>query len=163
MKVLLVNGSPNKEGCTYTALNEVANTLNEEGVETEILWLGKKPIGGCIACETCGETGKNAQIGTVYAYEHTDAPVKNPTVTVGDESITFNCTMASSDYLEYDPATSKAVLYHNTTQTTEEVGVSGSLSIAKGDFTATYTAEAQTEAPVRARVVLGFAGQEITN
>ena len=58
MKVLLVNGSPNKEGCTYTALNEVANTLNEEGVETEILWLGKKPIGGCIACETCGETGK---------------------------------------------------------------------------------------------------------
>ena len=56
MKVLLVNGSPNKEGCTYTALNEVANTLNEEGVETEILWLGKKPIGGCIACETCGET-----------------------------------------------------------------------------------------------------------
>ncbi len=116
-----------------------------------------------LAIRTCGETAKNAQIGTVYAYEHTDAPVKNPTVTVGAESITFNCTMGSSDYLEYDPLTNKAILYRNVTQTTEEVGVSGSLSIAKGDFTATYTAEAQTDAPVRARVVLGFAGQEITN
>lgn len=36
MKVLLVNGSPHKNGCTYTALDEVAKTLNEEGIETEI-------------------------------------------------------------------------------------------------------------------------------
>ncbi len=47
MKVLLVNGSPYKEGCTYTALSEVADTLNKEGVETEIFWIGNKPIGGC--------------------------------------------------------------------------------------------------------------------
>ena len=40
MKVLLVNGSPHKEGCTYTALTEVAETLNEEGIETEIFWIG---------------------------------------------------------------------------------------------------------------------------
>lgn len=38
MKVLLVNGGPHKEGCTYTALKEVAKTLNEEGVDTEIFW-----------------------------------------------------------------------------------------------------------------------------
>ena len=42
MKVLLVNGSPHKKGCTYTALTEVANTLNEEGIETEIFWVGYK-------------------------------------------------------------------------------------------------------------------------
>lgn len=57
MKVLLVNGSPNKEGCTYTALSEVAATLNKEGIETEIFWIGNKPIGGCIACRKCFETG----------------------------------------------------------------------------------------------------------
>ena len=57
MKVLLVNGSPHKEGCTYTALCEVADTLNKEGVETEIFWIGNKPIGGCIACLKCREKG----------------------------------------------------------------------------------------------------------
>lgn len=58
MKVLLVNGSPHKEGCTYTALSEVAKTLNEEEIETEIFWIGLKPIGGCIACKKCKELGQ---------------------------------------------------------------------------------------------------------
>lgn len=57
MKVILVNGSPHKEGCTYTALKEVEKTLNEEGVETEIFWIKTKPIIGCIACLKCGEKG----------------------------------------------------------------------------------------------------------
>ena len=55
MKVLLINGSPNQHGCTYTALCEVAKTLNEEDIETEIFWIGKKPISGCIACYKCAE------------------------------------------------------------------------------------------------------------
>ena len=58
MKVLLVNGSPNKNGCTNTALEEVANTLNDEGIESEIYWIGNKPISGCIACRKCAEKGK---------------------------------------------------------------------------------------------------------
>ena len=58
MKVLLVNGGPHKEGCTYTALTEVANELNKEGIETEIFWVGVKPISGCIACMQCFEKGK---------------------------------------------------------------------------------------------------------
>ena len=58
MKVLLINGSPHKEGCTYTALREVADTLEAEGIETEIVWIGAKPVAGCIACGTCRETGK---------------------------------------------------------------------------------------------------------
>lgn len=58
MKVLLINGSPHKEGCTYTALTEVSKTLNEEGIETEIFWVGTKPISGCIACKTCATKGK---------------------------------------------------------------------------------------------------------
>lgn len=50
MKVLLINGSPHKQGCTFTALSEVASTLNEEEIETDIYWIGNKPIGGCIGC-----------------------------------------------------------------------------------------------------------------
>lgn len=57
MKVLLVNGSPHEKGCTYTALSEVAKTLNEEKVDTEIFWIGTKPLAGCIACKSCAKTG----------------------------------------------------------------------------------------------------------
>ena len=53
MKVLLVNGSPNEKGCTYTGLMEIAETLQQEGVDTELFYVGKRPISGCIACYTC--------------------------------------------------------------------------------------------------------------
>ncbi|WP_321422108.1 flavodoxin family protein [uncultured Methanobacterium sp.] len=58
MKVLLVNGSPHKKGCTFTALTEVAKTLNEENIDTEIFWIGTKPLAGCNACKKCVETGR---------------------------------------------------------------------------------------------------------
>ena len=60
MKALLINGSPNEYRCTYTALNEVSKTLNKHNIETEILYLGKKPISGCISCLACRKTGKCA-------------------------------------------------------------------------------------------------------
>jgi multimeric flavodoxin WrbA len=55
MKVLLVNGSPHEQGCTFTALTEVAETLQKEGLKTEIFQLGKKPISGCLGCSKCRE------------------------------------------------------------------------------------------------------------
>lgn len=58
MKVLLVNGSPHKNGCTNRALEEVARTLAGEGIDSEIYWIGAKPIGGCIGCKTCDKLGK---------------------------------------------------------------------------------------------------------
>ena len=53
MKVLLVNGSPNKEGCTYTALTEVGKGLKEQNVDSEMFWIGRQPISGCVACGAC--------------------------------------------------------------------------------------------------------------
>ncbi len=53
VKVLLVNGSPHAEGCTWTALCEVEKALQAEGIETGHYWIGNKPIGGCIGCATC--------------------------------------------------------------------------------------------------------------
>ena len=58
MKVLLINGSPRKEGNTYLALAEVAKTLNAEGIETEIISIGPKAVQGCIACGMCGREGR---------------------------------------------------------------------------------------------------------
>lgn len=55
MKVLLINGSPHENGTTYHALSRAAEALNKEGIETEIVWIGTKPIGGCIACFKCRE------------------------------------------------------------------------------------------------------------
>ena len=58
MKVLLINGSPNANGCTFTALSEVAKTLNDNGIDTEIVHVGNKDIRGCIGCRKCKENKK---------------------------------------------------------------------------------------------------------
>ena len=58
MKVLLINGSPHANGCTYTALCEVASALNTEGIETEIFHIGTSPVRGCIGCGACARLGK---------------------------------------------------------------------------------------------------------
>ena len=58
MKVILINGSPNAKGCTYTALEEVSKTLKSEGIETEIIHVGHKDIRGCIGCRQCETKGK---------------------------------------------------------------------------------------------------------
>lgn len=57
-KILLISGSPRSGGCTYTALREVADTLEKSGVETELIEIGNRPVAGCIACGKCRETGK---------------------------------------------------------------------------------------------------------
>jgi multimeric flavodoxin WrbA len=55
MKVIAINGSPRKEGNTYTALNIVASELNKSGIDLEILHIGHKMIHGCIACGSCAK------------------------------------------------------------------------------------------------------------
>ena len=56
-KVLLINGSPHEKGNTFFALSEAAKTLNEAGLKTEIVWIGVKPVRGCIACGGCVNAG----------------------------------------------------------------------------------------------------------
>lgn len=57
-KILLINGSPNEHGCVDAALGEIAAALDKNGVDSEILWLGKKPMQDCIACGNCREAGQ---------------------------------------------------------------------------------------------------------
>lgn len=56
MKVLMINGSPNREGCTYTALKEIEAELHSAGIETEIVQIGKAPVRGCTACMQCKDS-----------------------------------------------------------------------------------------------------------
>lgn len=58
MKVLMLNGSPHEHGCTYVALTEAAKALNEQGIETEIVWIGKEPLEGCRGCAACSKLWK---------------------------------------------------------------------------------------------------------
>ena len=58
MKILLINGSPKKEGNTFIALSEVQKSLKSEGIDTEMIHVGHKDIHGCIACQKCREMGK---------------------------------------------------------------------------------------------------------
>lgn len=58
MKILLINGSPNKNGCTFTALSECAKAIEEQGADYEIMHIGNGPIHGCQACMACKKTGK---------------------------------------------------------------------------------------------------------
>lgn len=53
LKVLLVNGSPHKEGCVFTAPTEIATTLKDEGVDSTLFWVGNQPVAGCIGCGAC--------------------------------------------------------------------------------------------------------------
>ncbi len=63
MKVLLVNGSPRKDGNTSVALAQVAEALEVDGIDAEVFWLGNKPVNDCIACGRCAELGGRCIIG----------------------------------------------------------------------------------------------------
>lgn len=58
MKVLLINGSPNKKGCTYVALKQIQDTLKEENIDSDIYGVGHKDIRGCIDCRKCSKLGR---------------------------------------------------------------------------------------------------------
>jgi multimeric flavodoxin WrbA len=68
MKVLLVNGSPHPNGCVYTALSEIAETLQCEGVDSEIFWIGSTPVQGCTACFQCRSGSRSGCVFTDELY-----------------------------------------------------------------------------------------------
>jgi len=113
MKVLLINGSPHEKGCTYTALSLIAGELNASGIETEILNVGTKPVGGCIGCGGCA-AGKGCVFGGVVneAIEKAktaDAfvfgtPVHYASASGNMTSFMDRLAYAGGKYLAYKPA-----------------------------------------------------------
>ena len=93
MKVLLINGSPHEKGCTYTALTLIAGELNSAGIETEILNVGTKPVGGCIGCGGC------AADAFVFG-----TPVHYASASGNMTSFMDRLAYAGGKYLAYKPA-----------------------------------------------------------
>lgn len=60
MKVLILNGSPRREGNCTVAINEMTSVFEKEGIETEVISVGNKNVRGCVACGACAKTGKCA-------------------------------------------------------------------------------------------------------
>lgn len=58
MKVLMINGSPRKDGNTSIALEEMRKIFESENVQVEIVRVGNQAVRGCIACGRCSELGK---------------------------------------------------------------------------------------------------------
>lgn len=119
MKVLLINGSPRKEGNTFIALSEVARTLEENGVETRIISIGKKAVQGCIACNKCNELGHCIFNDVLYSeireeMKTSDAlVVGSPVYYAGPNgslcALLDRLFYSSSEYLQYKPAAAVAV------------------------------------------------------
>lgn len=120
MRVLLINGSPRNEGNTFLALSEVAKTLNEEGVETVIVGIGKKAVQGCIACGMCGRTGRctfNDELyGKIFSIikDGIDGLIVGSPVYYGGPNGSVCALMdricySMNNYLKFKPAASVAV------------------------------------------------------
>lgn len=114
MKVLLLNGGPHEKGCTYTALSEVAKSLAECGVESEIVWIGTGPVRGCIGCGGCAGTGRcafddDALNGILAKAEATDglivgSPVHYAAAAGAVSGLLDRMFTAIPDKLAYKPA-----------------------------------------------------------
>lgn len=119
MKVLFINGSPHKEGNTYLALNEVAKIVNAEGLESEIVWIGNKPVRGCIACFKCIELGHcvfrdDLMVEFEEKVKQADAiVVGSPTYYAGPNgslcAILDRLFLSQSKELQYKPAAAVAI------------------------------------------------------
>lgn len=121
MKVLLVNGSSNKNGNTFLALEEVERMLKTEGIETEIFQIGNKPVRGCIACNTCKKKGNQQCVfdddianRLIEAAKTADAFVFGSPVYYGQPngallSIIQRALYAATSAFEYKPVANIAV------------------------------------------------------
>ena len=104
-----------------------------------------------------------------------EAPVSNPAVTINGQTITFNTELKSGEYIEFYPETGKAYQtyyiyeykedgsYKDDKVFVKEITYSGSVTVPAGDFSYTYSAQAKTDAPTRADVVIGLSGKVIAN
>lgn len=113
MNVLLINGSPHKNGCTYTALTEVAGALQNAGIETTIFHIGSAPVGGCVGCGGCAKAGKCVFGGTVAdvlpLVKKADgivfgAPVHYATAAGSMLGFMHRLAMSGGKYLRHKPA-----------------------------------------------------------
>jgi len=156
------------EGYSFNGISTGTVNYNTYRATVDLTRLNSATITLCGSC-----TG--VKIDDLRACTPVDAPVKNPSITVGDTTLTFNAELHSSDYIEYYPDENKAYLNYYTNiydqegkwvrseAHTCEITFTGSLKVPAGAFTYTYKAEPMTDNDMRAQVVLGYSGKIIAN
>lgn len=119
-----------------------------------------------LLCGSCN----GVKLDDLIAYKAVNSPASFPSITIGNDTIIFNTTIRSGEYIEYFPELNKAYIHTYAVNTdgtngvakkVSEISFSGSISVPVGDFSYTYNASADTEAPLRAQVVLGLKSAEI--
>jgi hypothetical protein len=107
--------------------------------------------------ETEGDV-TGVRMSSIRACEHTYEVLKNPTLQIGESTVTFECELMSSDFIEFDGKNAKVIdRYGNE----KPVWFSGELKAPRGRFAATLTAKALNRGVARAQLTLGFTGKEI--
>ncbi len=115
MKVLLLNGSPHPDGCIFTSLSEVGGALKRNGVDSEIFWIGNRPVQGCVACWKCRETGNGYVFKDKLYTELVEKLRESDGLVIGAPvyyagppgalcAILDRVFFSASEYLEYKPA-----------------------------------------------------------
>ncbi len=110
-----------------------------------------------IKIDSCGDVD-GVKISGVEAVEHTFEVLKNPTVKVGDSTVTFNCDLKSTDYIEFDGE--KAFMYDRIGNETP-IEFTGSIEVPEGEFSAELSVGNTSSAPLRASITFGFTGEEL--
>ena len=110
-----------------------------------------------IEIDSCGDV-EGVRISGIEAVDHTFEILKNPTVKVGNSTVTFNCDLKSTDYIEFDGE--KAIMYDRIGNETV-VGFAGSVEVPAGEFEAELSVDNTSSAPLRASITFGFTGEEL--
>ena len=136
MKVLMINGSPRTNGNTAAALAEMEAVFAAEGIETEIVCVGKKDIRGCIACKSCRSTGKcvfDDPVNEIAAkFEHCDGLVVASPVYYASPNATV---IALMDRLFYSTRFSKAMKVGAAVAVARRGGCSSTFDVLNKYFT----------------------------
>lgn len=108
---------------------------------------------------------EGAALDDLYACSVTDGLVQNPSVSIGNQTITFMTTLQGGEYIEFDPASGTAThfYYDGYTALSRQIEFEGAVTANSGEFSYCYSAEALTDAPVRAKVTIGLEGDLIEN
>lgn len=166
--ILMEANNDDYEGYSFEGIPTGTVNYNTYRATTDLTRLNSVTVSLCGNCD-------GVKIDDLVACTPVDAPVKNASVTIGGETITFDAELHSSDFIEYYPEENKAYLNYYTNVFDEEgkwlrgeahvkeIGFTGSVKVPAGAFTYTYKAEALTKAPTRAQVVIGVSGKTIAN
>ena len=134
--VLILNGSPHPNGCTATALRELESTLHDNGIVTEFIQLGRENVHGCIACGSCGKTGRCVFDDIVNQlapkFEHADGLVVGSPVYYGSPNATL---LAVLDRLFYSTAFDKTMKVGASVVSCRRSGNTASFDVLNKYFT----------------------------